>query len=131
MNKQRYALASLAVFVFVVIFESLFHGRFLSGFYMQTRHLWRPAGEMNTPVIVFAQLFFSFVFGYIFLKGYENKGIMEGVRYGILIGLLAIPCHLIFYAVQPLSIQLVVLWCVGGLIEMIFAGAILAAVYKR
>jgi len=131
MNKLRYGLASLAVFIFVAVFEGIFHGKFLVGIYAQTAELWRPAGEMNTPVIVFAQLMFSFVFGFIFTKGYENKGIMEGVRYGILIGLLAIPCHLVSYAVQPLPIQLAILWSVGGLIEMILAGAILAAVYRR
>ena len=128
MNKLRYALASLAVFIFVAIFEGVFHGKFLAGLYAQTAYLWRT--EMNTSVIVFAQFLFSFVFGFIFLKGYEGKGIMEGVRYGVLIGLLAIPTNLIFYAVQPLPIQLVVLWCVGGLMEMILAGAILAAIYR-
>ena len=131
MNKQRYLLASLAVFVFVFVFEWVFHGSFLKGIYEQTAHLWRPKTDCHMPVIIAAQLMFSFIFGFIFLKGYENKGIMEGVRYGVLIGLLAIPANLISYAVMPLPIDLVVLWCTGGLIELILAGAILAAVYKK
>ena len=131
MKKQRYLLASLGVFVFVFLFEWAFQERFLWGLYEQTAHLWRPKGEMLCPAIVAAQLLFSFVFGFIFLKGYENKGIMEGVRYGVLIGFLMIPYNLIFYAVQPLPVQLVVLWSVGSLIEMILAGVVLAAIYRR
>ena len=131
MNKQRYLLASLAVLVFVFIYEWSFHGGLLKGIYEQTAHLWRSKNDCHMPVIIAAQLIFSFVFSFIFLKGYENKGIMEGVRYGALIGLLAIPSNLVYYAVMPLPVQLVVLWCVGGLVEMILAGAILAAVYKR
>ncbi len=49
----------------------------------------------------------------------------------MLIGLLFIPTNLIFYAVQPLPFALVVLWSVGGLIEMMLAGAIAAVIYRR
>ena len=130
MNKTRYLGASLAVFVFIFIYEWAFHGNFLKGMYMQTQHLWRPPNECVWPAMLGGQIFFSFMFTLIFLKGYENKGMGEGLRYGVLIGLLFIPTNLIFYAVQPLPYALVAAWCVGGMLEMILAGMIAATVYR-
>jgi len=80
--------------------------------------------------LVLGQLVISVMFCFIFLKGYENKGVMEGVRYGGLISLLFIGPNLIFYAVQPLPLNLIVYWSIGGLIEVMIAGAILALIYQ-
>lgn len=131
MNVKRYFLASLAVFVFIFIFESVFHGNFLQDFYAQSPDLWRAKEDYQFPFMLLAQVMFPLVFTFIFTKGYENKGVGEGIRFGMLIGLLFVPTNLIFYAVQPLPFALVVLWSIGGLIEMMVAGAIAATVYRR
>ncbi|MBM2830598.1 MAG: hypothetical protein HW411_1388 [Gammaproteobacteria bacterium] len=132
MNTKRFIPAIIAVFTFVFIYEWILHGYFLTGLYESTPALWRTKTEMPGYMmwLMFGQLVFSVMFCFIFLKGYENKGPMEGVRYGILIGLLAIAPNLIFYAVQPLPGILVVYWCIGGLVETIIAGVILASIYK-
>ena len=36
---------------------------------------------------------------------------------------------MMIYAVQPFTAKLIVLWSVGGLIEMIITGAIVGAIY--
>lgn len=132
MNTKRFVPAILAVFTFVFFYEWILHGYFLAGLYENTPDLWRTKAEMPRYMIwlMLGQLIFTIMFCYIFLKGYENKGLMEGVRYGILIGLLFIGPNLIFYAVQPLPVNLVVYWCIGGLVETIIAGVILASIYK-
>jgi len=132
MNTKRFISAIIAVFTFVFIYEWILHGGLLAGIYESTPALWRTKAEMPRYMIwlMLGQLVFTIMFCYIFLKGYENKGLMEGVRYGILIGLLFIGPDMIFYAVQPLPVNLVVYWCIGGLIEMTIAGVILAAIYK-
>ena len=130
MNVKRYVLASLAVFAFIFIFEWMFHGNLLSDFYAQSQHLWRAKEDVVMPAMFLGQFMFPFIFTFIFLKGYDNKGIGEGIRYGILIWLLFIPNNLIFYAVMPLSFTLVGLWILGGLIEMVIAGAIAATIYR-
>ncbi len=130
-NIRKFVLATLAVFGFIFVFEWIFHGIFLNDFYEETQYLWRPKGEANMTIMVFAQMLFALVFVRIFTHGYQNKGAMEGVRYGALIGLLLIPNSLIFYAVQPLPEALVTLWIIGGMVEMILCGAILATVWKK
>ncbi|MCR4337128.1 MAG: hypothetical protein NUV91_04905 [Candidatus Omnitrophica bacterium] len=129
MNK-RYFVSSLFVFLFITVFEWIFHGIFLKDLYVQTSYLWRPEDQFIMPAMLLGQFSFAFIFSFIFVKGYENKGMIEGIRYGLLIGLLFIPSQLVMYAVQPLPANLVILWSVGGLVELAIAGAILAATYR-
>ena len=73
----------------------------------------------------------AFMFCYIFVKGYENKGVMEGARYGLRIGIgFTIGPSLTNYAVHPIPRELVLAWAVGMPLEMILAGVIIAAIYK-
>jgi hypothetical protein len=132
MNVKGFVTAVIAVFAFIFIYEWVFHGVLLAGLYESTPQLWRTREVMPDFMIwlTLGQIAVAIMFCFIFLKGYENKGVMEGVRYGALIGLLFIGPNLIFYAVQPLPAVLVVYWCIGGLLELILAGAILASIYK-
>ncbi len=72
-----------------------------------------------------------FLFCYIFTKGYEGKGLMEGVRYGALMGLfLSIPSSVDAFVVYPLTVEIVTTWFVSGVLLFIIYGTILAAIYK-
>ena len=131
MNTKRYLLASAAVFLFIFIYEWILHGVLLKGYYLQQPNLWRGPNDCVFPAMISAQIIFPLIFTYIFIQGYESKGLSEGLRYGLLIGLLFVPHSLIWYAVQPLSVNLVIAWIIGGIIEMMLAGAIVAAIYKK
>jgi hypothetical protein len=132
MNTKRFLLAVVAVFVFVNFFEMLYHQYLVGELYGQTAELWRPTETMEDYMlwmwIVYALL--SVMFCYIFLKGYENKGVMEGVRYGLLIGILMAHGSFVMYAVMPIPFAMAVYWIVDALVLCTVSGAILAAVYK-
>jgi hypothetical protein len=133
MNTKRYVIGSLVVFLFIFVFEFIFHGMVLHDIYAQLPNLLRPQTEANGLLhwMVFAYLLRACLFSYIFIKGYENKGIMEGVRYGLVIALaFGVSSSLIQYVVQPWPGNLILAWIVGYLVEMIIAGVILAAIYK-
>lgn len=133
MNKKRFISCLIAVFAFVFAFEWLFHGTCLKEIYTSTAHLWRSEAEMRGPFftwLVLAQFIFSTMFCYIFVKGYENKGLMEGVRYGFLIGVLLSSLSLMAYAVQPFPSKMIVYWIIGGIVECSIAGLIMAAFYQ-
>ena len=56
---------------------------------------------------------------------------MEGVRYGLIIGLFfLIPSAFGQYATYPIPFSLAVQWFVYGLIEFIIFGIIAAVIYK-
>ena len=132
MNTKRLALGTLAVYIFIFAFEWIFHGVFMEDVYAQMPNLWRPKGEMVAylPFLFVGQLIFSSVFAYIFAKGYENKGIPEGFRYGCWIAMLVNSGLLVNYAVMPYSLRLLIIWVVATFLELGLAGAILAALYK-
>jgi hypothetical protein len=76
-------------------------------------------------------LVMSFLFVYIFIKGYEGKGILEGLRYGIWIGLfMNLPSAFGQYAIYPVPFSLAIQWFIYGMIEFIILGLVAAAIYK-
>jgi len=132
LNIKRFFFASIAVFVFIFIFEWIFHGRMLMGLYEQTSSLWRPQQEMHNffGFLTFAQIILAFVFSFIFTKGYQNKGIGEGVRFGVIVALLMSAPIFVAFAVQPIPSNLFVSWLVGNFFELIVAGVILSFIYQ-
>ena len=67
------------------------------------------------------------------LRGDEAlaSGVAGGVALGIIVAVLRVGLNLITYAVQPLSVKIVVSWSIGGFLEAAVAGAIAGAIYKQ
>jgi hypothetical protein len=125
-------LGFLAVFVVVFLLDWLIHGSLLMGIYEETSHLWRPPEEMKMWIITISQLFFAFFFTFIFSKGYEGKGIAEGVRYGLYVSLMMnVPAAYITYATMPVPYSMALLWFIYGTIELIAAGVVLALIFAK
>jgi len=82
-------------------------------------------------VMYITALFWSFIFVYIFTRGYEGKGWIEGLRYGLVIGLL-IQVVGVFnqWVIYPLPIWLVIQWLIFGLIEFMICGIVASLIYK-
>ena len=131
MNKKRWLIASVGVYVASMILGYIFDGLILKGQYQATAALWRPAAEMKMGIPWITTAFFSLLFVYIFIKGYEGKGILEGVRYGLWMGLLiTIPMSYNLYSVMPIPYSLTLSWWVLGTIEIIICGIVAAWLYK-
>lgn len=133
MNTKRWIWASLAVFVISQILEYIIHGIILAGAYQATATLWRSEEEMRSMawMMWLSGLIFSFLFVYIFAKGYENRGFMEGVRFGVLMGVFfSVPMSLGTYASMPITGAIAVGWFVWGVIEITLLGILTAIIYK-
>ncbi|MGD0021714.1 MAG: hypothetical protein ABSC54_05365 [Smithellaceae bacterium] len=131
MNVKRFVWGSIAVFIAFEIMDFIVHGVILKSAYEALAPLWRP--DMMSLLWIFhvGSLILAFLFTYIFVKGYESKGILEGVRYGIIIGLFAnIPYGFYEYAMYPLPLCLCLQWFIYGMIEFIIGGIIAAGIYK-
>jgi len=82
-------------------------------------------------IMYIVNLIFSFFFVFIFTKGYEGRGIMEGVRYGFYIGcLMAIPAAYSQYVMYPFPYSLVLQWFIYWMIQYIILGIFAALIYK-
>lgn len=132
-NTKKFIYASLAVFALIFVYDWVVHGMLLQDAYRATANLWRPEDQMFDYFhwMVGGQALVAIMFCFIFAKGYEGRGIMEGVRYGIYIGLLFNAVHLMMYAVAPYPITLVYSWIGATFGEMILAGVVASLVYKR
>ena len=74
-------------------------------------------------------------FGCFFVRNdlrerFRRRGVMAGIRLGVLLEIAAIGMRHGFYAVQPIPGKLVFYESIGGLIEMVIVGAIVGAIYK-
>lgn len=128
MNTQRYLMAAVAVFVtFGVVYvgaEFVFAEQFKSvAEAMNMRETERMAAWAG-------RILYTLVFCYIFLQGYENKGVGEGLRYGLLIGLLLVGLDIDWYGVSHAALNDAVAWWLTDLLAALAGGAVLATVYR-
>lgn len=131
MSVKRFIMASVAVFLAFEVMDAIIHTGILGATYQNLSHLWRPDMMAKMWIMHIGSFILSFLFTYIFIRGYENKGLMEGARYGIIIGLFSnIPFGFYSYVMYPLPISLCLSWFTYGMVEFIICGIIVAAVYK-
>jgi hypothetical protein len=133
MNTKKWIIAGLVIFVVDQLLSYLIHNVILSGAYEATAQLWRSMEEMNSMMwlIWLSGLIWSFIFVFVFAKGYEGGGLMEGIRYGLIMGIFfSIPMSLATYATQPISFGLAAGWLVLGIIDITILGVLAALLYK-
>lgn len=133
MNCKRLIIASLVIFVLVNAIDYAVNTYILASIYEspELKKLWRPDMMSKMWIGYVFSLLTSLLFTYIFVKGYEAKGLLEGVRFGILIALfVVIPMSHSFYVVLPIPYSLALQWCIYGTIEMLVAGILVAAIYR-
>ncbi len=131
MNKKRLIIASIVIFIAVQIFDFIEHSLILRGAYQSTMGIWRA--DMNSVmwIMYVTALAFSFLFVYIFIKGYEGKGIFEGIRFGLLIGLFMTGINIFGqYVIYPIPFNLAIQWFIYGMIRFVIYGIIAAVIYR-
>lgn len=132
MNKTFW-IGYVVVFVVAQAINFLVHGLMLDSTYKSLAAVFRPEEQMmNMMWIMFLGGAVSLLlFCYIFTKGYENRGIAEGVRYGALIGaLFFIPYSLDQYVVYPITPYLTHMWLISGILTFAVLGGVFSAIYK-
>jgi len=131
MNTKRFLIASIAVFGFVFVFEFLVHGLGLKSMYENTAHMWRSEADFKMIFMLLSQLGFSVMTAFIFTRNYEDKGMGEGVRFGLAIGLLLAVLEVGKYGYMPIPFALVLAWMAAALLKGVGSGVILSWTYKK
>jgi len=135
MNKKLW-IGFIAVFIGISVLDFVIHGVILSSAYKSDAmmRLMRPENEMNSLMWVYyvVNLIVAFFFTFVFSKGYEGKGIVEGVRYGFYMGMImATPMAYSSYAMYPMPYSLCLQWFLYGIVTYIILGILVALVYGR
>lgn len=121
-----------AIVMIVLTFALSFfvHGVLLQGDYMQMQSWMRPQAQAQgmIPVMILAHVLFGSAFAWIYVQGREDKPwLMQGVRYGIAVAVLAIaPIYLIYHVVTPVPLVVAVKQIVFDSIRVVLMGIVLA-----
>jgi hypothetical protein len=133
MNNKTFWIGFVVVYVVMQALGFVIHEVMMAGTYERIASVLRPEAEMMDMMwmMFVSSAVTVYMFCYIFTRGYEGKGIMEGVRYGALVaflmaGALAIDPHVVF----PLPADVATAWLISGFVSFMVAGAIFAAIYK-
>lgn len=131
MNFRYWIRASLAVFVVYMVLDFILHSFILSSYYRAQPNLWRPEMMSTMWIMQLSLLVMSFLFVFIFAKGYEGKGLAEGLRFGLIMGAFySLPHIMGQYVVYPIPLSLALGWLAGGIVEFLACGLVAAAIYK-
>lgn len=131
MNWKNFSITFVVIYILGGILNYLIHNVVLAETYQGLANLWRPDMARLMWLQMVTPLFLTFFFIYIFVKGREGKGVMEGIRYGLIIwAFLSIPSIYGQYMVYPLPYSLVLKWLFSDLIVMVILGITVSLLYK-
>ena len=123
----------MVLYVLAQVLGYLMHQVWLTPVYDELAAVFRPKAEMDQMMWIFfaTSAVWVLVFTYIFVRGREGKGIMEGVRYGALMGLFYnLTIAYDSYVIYPLPSSLALKWFLGGIAISIILGVVASLVYK-
>ena len=134
MNK-KFWIAYVVVFISMGVLSFLIHGVILTQTYQKPAIsiLMRPEAEMMGMMWIYYVVYLvqSLILTYFFTKTYAGMGIIDGMRYGLLMGLLlATPMAYASYAMFPMPYELAIQWFLYGMLEYGILGIILSLVYR-
>ena len=131
MNTKRFMFAFVATFIFVFLFEGLWHGVLMMPLYEATEEVWRPPAESSMAFLTLSQLLYALLISYIFTRNYQAKGLAEGLRFGLLMGLLVGSIQLGTYSYLPIPLTITLLWVLAEVLKGLGAGVLLALTYSE
>jgi hypothetical protein len=130
MNKRIWT-GFVTVFVTTQLIESIVGFILLGPAYGEYPHVWRPIAEVKLWMLPVTGAFFSFFFVFFFSKGYESKGLTEGMRYGLYAALMIVLPHSYnSYATLQIPYSIALQWVLFGTAEYVLAGVLLAAAFQ-
>ena len=133
MENKTFWIGFVAVFVVMQGLGYVIHEVIMGDTYERLASIFRPEAEMNDMMwmMMVSGTITIFMFCYIFTRGYEGKGVMEGVRFGALIGfLMAGPMAIDPHVIYPVPAEVASIWLISGIATLMIAGAVFAAIYK-
>jgi len=131
MNKNVW-IGFVVVYVVLMATNFLIHQVLLGSTYAlpEVATMMRSPETAKLGVHFITAAIIALVVTIVFSKGYEGKGLAEGVRFGFYIGLLqATPMAYDTFAEMPIPYHLALLWFVYGVLQYIVVGIALAMVF--
>jgi hypothetical protein len=132
MNRTKFFIAFIAAFAFLFVFGFLWYGTLMAGAHREVPTLLRPEADFKSHFgwLILGHVVMAFFFTMLCVRFVPGGGAGASATLGILVGLVYGGPHLISFAVQPLTTQILSGWIIGAVVQFAVAGAIVGAVYK-
>ena len=133
MKNKTFWFGWVAVYITMQAIGFVIHGVVMTDYYIEMAEVFRPKESMDSMMgIMFVSSAIGlWLFCFIFTKGYEGKGIMEGVRYGAMMGLfLGLSTSVDANVIYPITQELAMIWLASSIVGLAIGGAVFAAIYK-
>ena len=131
MLDKRILISTIAVFATFAVYGFLTWGVLLADImHHEMGNVWRPEDAIEMPWIFIAYIVMAYPMVLIWKYGQEDKGVAEGVRYGLMAGALVGATRFIAYAVQPITLKGALMAFGIDLVMFVVAGVVLSIVYK-
>jgi hypothetical protein len=125
---KRFLFALVSIFAAWTVIDLVLHRFVLGPLYSSTPALWRPASELNLPLIYGVVFVLIASFFLLFERLVSPKTLGAGLQFGAILGV-AIGVSVGFgtYIHMPVPLGLAWGWFLGGWVKALAAGAILGA----
>ena len=132
MNYGRLVAAALAATVMDAVYGIVVWGLVLPGEFARYPEIYRPAGDTSGFALMFIGIFAAMCCAaWIYAKGYEGSGVLEGAKFGVAIGLLmAAYVASANYGTMRIGKKLALTYVIGGFGEWLVVGLVIGLVYK-
>jgi hypothetical protein len=129
---KKIIIGTVVVFVAMMAMSFIIDFLILGSTYESLKSLWRPDMESKMWIYYVIMIVGAFFFSFIFSKGYEGKGILEGVRYGLYIGIwMSMGMAYGTYAMIAIPHSLALQWFIYGVVQYVIYGVLLALVFGK
>lgn len=133
MNGKRYFFATIALFIYTILYEWITHDVILINLYQETIHVWRDFSEIETlmPWILIYQLAMSACVALFFALVFKEGGVLNGLLFGLCLGVFGGILTASWYLWLPVPAKLGWTWLINSIIQGIGGGLVLGAIYKK
>jgi len=128
---KKFWMTFIAVFVTAVVLDMIIYAGIL-GSAFSSLSVWRADKNSFQWIYPVISLVGSFFFTFIFSKGYEGKGIAEGVRYGLYTGIwLSIGMAYGTFAMVDIPYAMTLEWFILGVLRFVVMGVVASMLYGK
>jgi hypothetical protein len=126
----RVALAAVVATVADMVYGFVVYGTLLGSSFDQYPGVFRGSADTShLGYLVLGVVIVMFALAFIFVRGYEGRGpLLEGARFGCVIGTLMVGVNIINFAILNIGRQLTLKMCGAALVEFVLVGIVIALV---
>ena len=133
MKNKIFWIGFVVVYITLQAIGFVIHGILMNDTYEALAAVFRPKEQMDSMmgIMFVSAAVVTFVFCYVFTHGREGTGVMEGVRYGTIMGVfLALPTSIDAYVIYPITQELAAVWFISTVVSLMIGGVVFSVIYK-